>query len=95
MKKLVEYYAALGVILDYIFMGHFHEGLELPWGFCNGSLPGISEYARDGRYIARPPQQLLIFIHPKRGITARWPIVLEDRPRLVGGSAAFSFLKAA
>jgi hypothetical protein len=66
----------------------------LPWGFVNGSLPGLSEYARDGRFIAKPPLQLLTFIHPRHGITARWPILLEDRPRLAGGSPAFSFLKA-
>jgi hypothetical protein len=95
MKKLIEYYAAIGIIVDWIFIGHFHEYHELPWGFCNGSLPGISEYARDGRFVPKPPLQLLTFVHPRHGITARWPILLEDRPRFVGGAPAFSFLKAA
>lgn len=93
MKKLIEYYAALGIIVDWIFIGHFHEYHELPWGFCNGSLPGISEFARDGRFVPRPPVQLLTFVHPQHGITARWPILLEDRPRLGASAPAFSFLK--
>lgn len=94
MKKLIEYYAALGIIVDVIFIGHFHEYHELPWGFCNGSLPGISEYARDGRFIPRPPLQLLTFIHPRHGITARWPILLEPRPALGASAPAFSFLRS-
>lgn len=94
MKKVIEYYAALGTTIDWIFVGHFHEYMELPWGFCNGSLPGISEYARDGRFTPRPPQQLLVFVHPRYGITARWPILLESRPRLAQESGILSFGKA-
>lgn len=90
MKKLIEYYAALDKRLDCIFIGHFHEYLELPWGFCNGSLPGISEYARDGRFTPRSPSQLLVFVHPVHGITARWPILLESKPKLGSAAAAFN-----
>ena len=87
MKKLAEYYATLGTRIDNILVGHFHTRLELEYGFVNGCLPGYSEYAKGARYRPAEPSQWLLFVHPTRGITARWPIQLEDRPK-VGGVAA-------
>lgn len=80
MKKLIDYYAALGIVIHYIIVGHFHVPLELEYGFSGGSLPGYSEFARDLR--ARPAQaiQWLLFVH-QRGVTARWPIQLTPRPK--------------
>jgi hypothetical protein len=82
MKKVADYYASLGRPLDLQFIGHFHTSLELEYGFANGSLPGYSEYARDLRMTVQPPKQWLVFAHPTHMITARWPILLEPRPRL-------------
>lgn len=95
MKRVMEYYAGIGTVVDKVLVGHFHTYLELEQGFCNGSLPGISEYGRDGRFLPQPPTQLLFFVHPHHGVTARWPILLESRPRLGKSSPAFGFLKAA
>jgi hypothetical protein len=85
MKKLTEYYATLGTRIDNILVGHFHTRLELEMGFCNGCLPGYSEYAKGARYRPAEPSQWLLFVHREHGITARWPIQLEHRPR-VGGT---------
>ena len=82
MKKLIEYYSKLGQRVDNILIGHFHTRLELEYGFVNGCLPGYSEYAKGARYIPRAPEQWLLFVHPKNGITARWPILLSERPRI-------------
>lgn len=82
MKKVADYYAALGQPLDLQFIGHFHCSLELEYGFANGSLPGYSEYARDLRMRPQPPKQWLVFAHPRHMVAARWPILLEPRPRL-------------
>lgn len=82
MKKVADYYAALGQSLDLQFIGHFHTSLELEYGFANGSLPGYSEYARDLRMRPQPPKQWLVFAHPRHMVGARWPILLEQRPRL-------------
>lgn len=82
MKKVADYYASLGQPLDLQFIGHFHTALELEYGFANGSLPGYSQYARDLRMRPQPPKQWLIFAHPVHMVTARWPILLEPRPRL-------------
>lgn len=79
MKKTVDYYASIGAHIDTMLVGHFHTYLELEYGYANGSLPGYSEYAR-GRMRARPkpPLQLLLHVHPTRGITSA-------RKILVGG----------
>ena len=77
MKKLVDYYASVGQIIDSIFLGHFHTSLELEWGFSNGSLPGYGEFAKMHRMKPSLPKQWLVFSHPDYGITARWPILLE------------------
>lgn len=89
MKKLRDYYAELGQLIDYILCGHFHTRLELEYGFSNGCLPGASEYARDGRFIPKPPSQWLLFCHKDYGVTARWPIFLETRARMARGDDVF------
>lgn len=81
MKKLSDYYATLGTPVDAILVGHFHTPLELEYGFSNGSLPGYSEYARDFRMRPACPSQWLFFVHPDYGITCRWPIFLEPKPK--------------
>ncbi len=86
MKKLMDYYATLGQAPDVILCGHFHTRLELEYGFSNGSLPGASEYARDGRMSPRAPSQWLLFAHQDYGVTARWPIFLEKRPRIAAAA---------
>lgn len=82
MKKVSDYYAAIGNPVDLQFIGHFHTALELEYGFANGSLPGFSQYARDLRMKPHPPKQWLLFAHHGRGITARWPLLLEHKPTL-------------
>lgn len=73
MKRIVADYSARGVHLDLILMGHFHTALMLEEGFVNGSLPGPSEYSRDGRFRPAPARQLWLTIHPRRGVTTtRW-----------------------
>lgn len=82
MKKLVDYYATLGHHIDWCLVGHFHTPMELEYGWSNGSLPGYSEYAKTFRMRPHPPSQWLLFVHPKYGVTCRWPILVEPRPRL-------------
>lgn len=73
MKRIVADYAARGVHLDLILMGHFHTPLQLEEGFVNGCLAGPSEYSRDGRFRPSPARQLFLTLHPRRGVTTtRW-----------------------
>lgn len=87
-KKLLDYYARLGKIIDYTLIGHFHTRMELNNMFVNGCLPGASEYGRDNRFEPAAPEQWLLFVHPHHGVTARWPIHLAPKPRLVSAGEA-------
>lgn len=72
-KRIVADYAARGVHLDLIVIGHFHTGMQLEEGFVNDSLIGPSEYSRDGRFRPHPAMQLFFTMHPMRKITqVRW-----------------------
>lgn len=66
---------------DLLVMGHWHQELWLPRALVNNSLKGFDEYAKDSlRAVPSEPSQSLFFVHPKRGITSRWS-VLVDEPR--------------
>lgn len=75
-KKTHDEYARRGQGLDAIICGHFHTALDVGLGWCNGSLPGYSEFARANRMTPEPPQQWLLFFHPKYGITSQWKVRL-------------------
>jgi hypothetical protein len=68
--------------------------MELEYGFCNGSLPGVTEYGRDGRFRPAPPVQGLFFVHPEWGLTSRWPIMLEPLPKMAAQSGDLAALFA-
>lgn len=68
-KRLIADYAARGIHIDTILMGHFHTALHLEEGFVNSSLVGPSEFSRDGRYRPRPASQLFLAVHPRRMIS--------------------------
>lgn len=92
MKKLIDYYAALKVMVDYIMIGHYHEPLELEYGWSGGSGPGYSEFARDLRARPKQAKQWLLFVHPKYGVTCRWQVFLSDPPRrTIGSNDAFKW----
>lgn len=95
MKKNYDYWSRLGVHIDYQLVGHFHTYLELELGFANGSLPGLSEYARDFRASPARASQLLFFVHPEQGVTSRWPIYLSPPVAMGEQSPAFRGLKVA
>lgn len=80
-KKLYENWAMTGQRPDYILTGHLHTSLKLELGWANGSLAGYSEYARDLRCTPDAPKQWLLFINPKRGVSAQYEVLLGPRPR--------------
>ena len=75
--------AQIGRDFDVLMMGHWHTYISLSDAvpvWVNGTLKGYDEFARlvlRARYA--PPSQSLMFVHPTRGPTARWPVLLEDR----------------
>jgi hypothetical protein len=81
MKRTFDQYAKTGVALDKMFVGHFHTAYDLGYGWCNGSLPGYSEYARGGRMTPEPAVQWLLMFHPKWGETSAWKIRVDAEPK--------------
>jgi hypothetical protein len=72
-KRMIADYAARGVHVDLIVICHFHTPLLLEEGFVNGSLPGPTEFSRDGRFRPHPAMQLMFTMHPRRRVTQiRW-----------------------
>ena len=72
----------IGRDFDVLLIGHYHQYRCIPemGVIANGSLVGYNEYARlqlRARY--ERPIQALWLVHPKQGVTARWPIFLDER----------------
>lgn len=79
--------AQIGRDVDTVIMGHWHQALWLKNCIVNGSLKGYDEYARLAmRAGYEQPIQMLWFVHPQHGITARWEIQLDTRRNFVEGN---------
>ncbi len=78
IKKTRDFYARIKKPVDYVMVGHYHTSMEVPGGFSCSAAVGFNEYAMRLKAEPEPPQQRLLFVHPTRGITARWPIYLDD-----------------
>jgi hypothetical protein len=77
-KKLALDFATRGQLVDYILCGHFHTALRLEEGWVNGSLVGPSEFGRDARFRPAPATQLLLTLHPSRGVVQERRIQVGD-----------------
>lgn len=91
--------AQIGRDFDTLIMGHYHtyipRGDAIPV-IVNGCLKGYDEYARLMlRVPYSRPTQALWFMHAKHGITAQWPIYLDDRRQSKDRSQWVSWQKAA
>lgn len=93
--KVGKQAAALGLDYDVLVIGHWHQMLWLPRVIVAGTLKGWDEYARSAlRAPPAPPCQPLWFVHPRRGITSRWEIGVED-PVAAASEDWVSFRRAA
>ena len=78
--KVHDSEAQIGTDIDTIVMGHWHQRVDIDGIIVGNSFIGYSEHGRTGlRAKFTTPSQLLWFTHPKYGITARWPVYLEDK----------------
>lgn len=77
-QKVIMEQTALGRRVDRVDNGHFHYPMYLPWGLSNGCMPGYSEYAKSFRMMPQPPQQMLVYHHPRRGVVDVKPITLLE-----------------
>lgn len=71
--------SALGQPHDLMLLGHWHQTLWLPNAYVNNSLKGFDEYAAKAlRALPTPPSQMLFFVHPRRGVTAKWEVFVDE-----------------
>jgi hypothetical protein len=93
--KVGKQASALGLDYDVLVIGHWHQMLWLPRVIVSGTLKGWDEYAKNAlRAPPAPPCQPLWFVHPRRGITSRWEIQVEE-PRAGQGEDWVSVRRAA
>lgn len=62
---------------DYNYLGHWHTDLSGEDYRLSGSLIGYNEYSIKIKARYQKPSQAFEIIHPKYGITARFPIVVK------------------
>lgn len=73
---------SLGRSYDYLLIGHWHQMFWGPRVIVSNALKGFDEYAGKAlRAVPSIPSQPLFFVHPRRGITSRWEVTLEDHPQ--------------
>ena len=91
--------AHIGRDFDTLLMGHWHTYIprsDASAVIVNGALKGYDEYARTLlRLPYARPSQALWWVHPKHGITAQWPVWLEDQPNPVAQGAWVQWKDAA
>ncbi|AZO77697.1 hypothetical protein B5U98_23935 [Bosea sp. Tri-39] len=93
--KVGKQASALGLDYDVLVIGHWHQMLWLPRVIVSGTLKGWDEYARSAlRAPPAPACQPLWFVHPRRGITSRWEIGVEE-PKAGQGEEWVSFRRVA
>lgn len=69
----------IGREFDYLIMGHWHQEIWLPSTFVNNALKGYDEYARLFlRAEPSRPSQMLWFVHPEHGVTARLTVYVDE-----------------
>lgn len=65
----------------YYVCGHLHRGIQLPHALgevvVNGGFPGLDNYALAENFNPVDPMQRLLFVHPKYGRTAEYPLGLK------------------
>lgn len=65
----------------YYLAGHLHRGIQLPHALgeviVNGGFPGLDNYALAENFNPVDPMQRLMFVHPKYGRTAEYPLTLK------------------
>lgn len=71
--------SSFGAEYDYVIMGHWHQELWLPRAIVANALKGFDQFAHKVlRASPSRPSQPLWFVHPSKGITARWNVLVDQ-----------------
>lgn len=89
VSNLGPRYAAMLGGADLIAIGHGHRPVVLPngrgWIIANGALPATSTYVQAGMKVVSRPQQWLLSVHEKMGLTNFTPIYADVPGTLLPG----------
>jgi hypothetical protein len=66
VNVLKDTYAAMGIRIDYVVVGHFHQRCIVPGVYMNGSLVGPNEYGIKNFGGGEAPKQLILTFDTKR-----------------------------
>jgi hypothetical protein len=65
----------------YAIMGHYHQQTKMTLGkikvWCNGTTESSNTWAQEELASMGDPSQLLLYMHPKRGVTAEYEVDLR------------------
>lgn len=78
VDKIVRQYHDIGVQVDCVIMGHWHQYIPHHRFIVNGSGKGPDEYSMGMRFKPEAPMQALWLTHPKYGITTHMPVFCTD-----------------
>ena len=82
-SQLLALEGARGNVIHYQLFGHFHSSATIPnpagETLINGSVVGGTEFSVDGLGVSDKPKQLMFGIHEDKGISHRWPLLLEPQ----------------
>lgn len=78
VKKIKATYSQLGIEVDTVLMGHWHQNIRLPDAIVNNCLKGPDEYAKSMRFPVSPPNQALWWTHPEYGITFESKVFVDE-----------------
>lgn len=77
--KTLRSVQSLGIDIDHLIVGHWHQSIYLPQVTVNGTIKGPDEYSlKLLRAPAEDPSQTLMVMHPQHGLTFRQPLFLKD-----------------
>lgn len=92
VDKVIQQYHDVGVPLDCVIMGHWHQYTALNRWIVNGSGKGYDEFAMGMRFKPEAPVQASWLTHPKYGITLQVPIFCSEGGRNIKTSELGSWV---
>ena len=72
---------AAGSSYSHMWLGHWHQYLQMGSVTVNGSLKGTDEYSFQGNFGHEPPQQAFAVLTQEHGVTLQCPVYSLDRRR--------------
>lgn len=97
-RRLTALHNSIGKQIKYFVIGHFHaltQSAELKGEtIVNGAFPATDPYCYESFAGYREPMQLIHGVHPRYGITWRFPIKIKDADAEIKGPTRYQTILA-